>query len=311
MKIIIVGGSGFIGVNLARYLDSKGKKAIVIDRKASKDLPSRVKFFEADLGSIKSAADLFNPEDIVVHLASTSVPTTSNKNIYADIQDNVLGTIGLMEIIAQKGIKKVVFSSSGGGVYGIPQYIPIDESHQTNPLSIYGVNKLAIEKYLAVFGREFEIKSVSLRVSNPYGPGQKPYTGQGVVSTFLATALQGNTLEVWGDGSAIRDFVYIDDVIEAFGKAIDYSGNNTVFNIGSSIGHSVNDVIDNIVSILKIKRLVQNREESSVEVKSNVLDCSLAATELFWTARTDLNHGIRQMIKCWNPTEKSFDFGSY
>jgi UDP-glucose 4-epimerase len=194
-------------------------------------------------------------------------------------------------MVAQN-IKRIVFISSGGTVYGIPKYLPIDERHPTDPLVSYGITKLAIEKYLLMFQRFYGIKSTILRVSNPFGHRQRVETAQGAVTVFLHRALHGQTIDIWGDGSVTRDYIYISDVAEAFLKAVEYSGTESVFNISSGIGTSLNELVDMIGNVLGKHVNCRYLEGRPFDVPVSILSNALARQELRWRPQVALKDGI-------------------
>ena len=188
---------------------------------------------------------LFKDIDIIVHLASGTLPKSSNDSPKIDVQINLLGSLNVLECAVKNKVSKVVFLSSGGTVYGNPVFTPIAETHPTNPICSYGINKLAIEKYCFLYQQLYGLDTVILRLANPYGERQRLDSGQGVVPVFLGRALRNQPLEIWGDGSTIRDFLYISDVIDAITSACLYEadGSQNLFNIGSGKGISLNELI--------------------------------------------------------------------
>lgn len=246
----------------------------------------------------------------MVHLAATSIPVNSGKDITGDILHNVIPSVRLFEVCAEKGVDRLIYASSGGTIYGVPTYTPIDESHPLNPNSVYGMNKLSIENYLRYFSDKYQFKSIALRISNPYGPRQVPFRGQGVISTFLASVLLNQPIHVWGDGTAIRDYLYIDDLASAFESAIRYSGPYRIFNIGSGIGYSINQIIENIEDLTHASPQILYEQESDVEVHANILNNSLAKSELNWLPQTPLQDGLAKTLAAWNPADTCFNGGN-
>lgn len=152
-------------------------------------------------------------------------------------QSNLVATLQMLDVMIEQGIRKVVFISSGGTVYGDPLYVPIDEKHPTEPMVSYGITKLAVEKYMRMYARQGKIAPVILRVANPYGERQRIETAQGAVGIFIHRALCGEAIEIWGDGSVTRDFLYVQDVADAFARAVTYEGKEQIFNISSGFGN--------------------------------------------------------------------------
>jgi UDP-glucose 4-epimerase len=232
--------------------------------------------------------------EVVFHLISTTLPKPSNDNPVYDIETNLVGTLRLLELCRAHRVRKVVFSSSGGTVYGVPSSVPIPESHPTSPLCSYGIHKLAIEKYLhldyALYGLDYCI----LRSSNPYGERQRTDAAQGAVAVFLDRALRGEAIEIWGDGSVVRDYVYVGDVADAFVRSLSYEGAQRVFNIGSGTGTTLKDLVEKIGALLGRKLAVAYRPARRVDVPVNVLDSSAAARLLDWRPRTSLAQGLQR-----------------
>lgn len=300
MRIVLIGGSGFIGSNLLNMLIKEEHELIVYDILEPSIKSDKYLYIKGSINEEEKIQKLLKQKDCVIHLASTSVPKSSNNDIYLDASSNLLPTIKLLEICERKRVSKIIFASSGGSIYGLPRYLPIDEKHDENPNSSYGINKLAIEKYLRLISNRSGINVVILRISNPYGIGQKPFKGQGVISTFIASVLLGKTIEVWGNGDAIRDYLYIDDLIQAFRASITYNGKETVFNIGSGKGTNINEILNMIKKNIKKNINIKYIKESEVEVKTNILNCKKAEDILKWKANIPLECGILKMIKSWD-----------
>jgi UDP-glucose 4-epimerase len=226
-------------------------------------------------------------------LICTSGPKYSNENILTDIDNNIYPTIKLLDACIRSKISRFFFVSSGGTVYGNTSVISIPESHPNNPISAYGVHKLAIEKYVQLYNHLYGLDYSIIRISNPYGPKQMPFKPQGVIATFMALAMSNKTIELWGDGTVIRDFIYINDLIDAIEKIIEYKGSAKLFNIGRGEGISILTVIEKISKILDknidIKRIPAEKHDASV----NVLDISLLKKETGWIPCTKLEDGLK------------------
>jgi UDP-glucose 4-epimerase len=235
--------------------------------------------------------------DVAVHLVSSTLPKTSNDDPVFDVQSNLVPTLRMLETMAARGVRKIVFISSGGTVYGAPIYLPIDEMHPTNPLVSYGIVKLAIEKYLGLFEKMYGIKAVTLRVANPFGARQRPETAQGAATVFLHHALRREPIEIWGDGNVTRDYIYIDDLADAFAQAVQYSGPKSIFNIGSGIGTSLNELARIIEDVLGRPIERRNLPSRPFDVLTSVLSSALARAELGWTPQVTLRDGIGRTAK--------------
>lgn len=300
-RSLIVGGGGFLGKNLAELLLSEGQHVRVFERVGYDpgQFPSHHQI-EWHFGDY-SRADEISPAlaniDTVYLFASTTTPKTSNDDYCHDIQSNLLATISFLDTASNCGVKKIIFPSSGGTVYGIPESTPISENHANNPICSYGINKLAIEKYLALFQRQNGLEYTILRIANPYGRYQPANSGQGVITTFLDKALRDEEIEIWGDGSVIRDYVYIDDVARALLLASKNDLEQRVFNIGSGKGYSLNQLLAQIERLLGKtvkKRYLQGR---LLDVPTNILDIEKAKLHLEWEPRYELHQGLEVTAK--------------
>jgi UDP-glucose 4-epimerase len=256
-----------------------------------------VEWITGDLMSTHDVGQAIHGVDTVIHLVSTTLPKSSNDDPIYDVQSNLVGTLQLLNIMRQKGVSKILFISSGGTVYGQPEYMPIDEAHPTNPYVSYGITKLAIEKYLLMNQRLYDIRTIILRVSNPYGERQRVETAQGAVGVFINNALINKPIEIWGDGSVIRDYVHVSDVAEAFAKALNYDGAHSIFNISAGTGTSLNTLIQKIESALGITVVRRYLERRSIDLPVNILDNRLASSELNWKPVVELTDGIRRTAR--------------
>jgi len=297
MKCLVLGGGGFIGSAIVDRLLAAGHAVRVFER--PRVMPYRVfepaeqvEWITGDLLSTSDVGEALTGVDTVFHLVSTTLPKGSNDDPVYDVQSNLIGTLQILNLIVQKKTSRIVFISSGGTVYGQPAYVPIDEQHPTNPQVSYGITKLAIEKYILLFQRLHGIKAVILRLSNPYGERQRVETAQGAVAVFLQRALRRQPLEIWGDGSVTRDYVYIGDVADAFLRAADYHGPLSIFNIGSGQGTSLNELLTKLEAVLGHDIERQYLPARSFDVQLNVLDTGLAQRELNWSPRVAMDEGL-------------------
>ncbi len=193
----------------------------------------------------------------------------------------------------KSGVKRIVFISSGGTVYGVPKTIPISEEHSTYPTSSYGITKLAIEKYLDLYRSLHGLEYVTLRLANPYGVGQRLDAQQGAIAVFLARALRGEEISIWGDGSVIRDYIYVDDAIDAMVRSADVNiQGGCVVNIGAGVGYSINEILSAIEKVTGRRTNKKYVEGRTYDVPANVLDISAAARLLGWTPKISLEEGL-------------------
>jgi UDP-glucose 4-epimerase len=297
MRCIIFGGGGFIGSTIADRLLTNGYEIKIFERprvdpyrKFKKN--ENVEWITGDLQSVHDVSKAIKGTDVILHLVSTTLPKSSNEDPIYDVQTNLVGTLQMLNAMVACNVKKIVFISSGGTVYGIPSYLPIDEKHPTNPLVSYGITKLAIEKYLQLFKSMHDIKPIILRVSNPYGERQRIETAQGAVSTFIHQALKGLYIDIWGDGSIVRDYIHVSDVAEAFVQAVEYSGSENVFNISSGSGTSLNELIG-ILEVVIGKPIKHNYLPGRpFDVPVSILCNDLARKELKWEPLISMHEGI-------------------
>lgn len=302
MKLVVLGGAGFIGSHIVDRLLKDGHSIRIFDRPFVQkyrefNLNEKVEWYYGDITSRSNIREAIDGTDAVIHLISTTLPKSSNEDPVFDIESNLIGSINILESMVLLKVPKIIFISSGGTVYGKSNSVPIKESHSTNPIVSYGVIKLAIEKYLYLYENLHNIKTVSLRVSNPYGERQKIENAQGAIGVFLDKAIKRNTIEIWGDGSIIRDYIYIQDVAEAFAKAIEYTGNLSVFNIASGVGVSLLEIIYTIEDILEIKLERNYKAGRTIDIPINILCNQLALKELGWKPKFSLIDGISETIK--------------
>jgi UDP-glucose 4-epimerase len=296
---LVLGGGGFIGSHLAEALLSAGHRVRLFERPhlmslAAPGIATRAETVTGDFLNYGDLARALSGMEVVFHLVSTTLPKPSNDNPAYDIETNLVGTLRMLELCRAHRVRKVVFSSSGGTVYGVPASVPIPESHPTNPLCSYGIHKLAIEKYLQLYHSLHGLDYCVLRPANPYGERQRTDVAQGAVAVFLERALRGEPIEIWGDGSVVRDYLYVGDVADAFVRAAAYQGAQRVFNVGSGAGTSLNELVEKIGALLGRRPAVEYQPARRVDVPVNVLDSSAAARELGWRARTSLAQGLQR-----------------
>jgi UDP-glucose 4-epimerase len=293
MTVLVLGGAGFIGRAVVRALCAEGETVRVLDRhgpRAGEANPRVERWRVADLSDAGALREMLAGCDAVIHLAAGALPARSESGWASDAASQVLPAIGLVEAMHACGVRRLVFLSSGGTVYGRTAHEPIREDHPTAPMSVYGLGKLMVEQCLD------RLEPVVLRVANVYGEGQAGGRGQGVVASFVDEALAGRPLRVMGDGSTVRDYVHVADVATAVLAVLRYRGAHGVFNIGSGIGHSITALIAALERALGARLRVDYAEGRSFDVPYNVLDCGLAQRELGWRARVRLDSGLAATI---------------
>lgn len=304
LKVLVTGGHGYLGSHLVEQLLDEGHTVHCLSRSPMGLLPlSRMQHprYRAFCGSFSDPAVLdqaLEGCDLCVHLAWGSLPQPSNSDPRGDLSANVLGSLELLEACHRAGVKRFVFLSSGGTVYGFPQQVPIGEDHPTNPTCAYGISKLAVEKYLSLYARLHQMQVVTLRVANPYGGRQRLDAPQGAVAVFLGRAIRADPIEIWGDGTVVRDFVALGDVLTALCQAMDLTarlsaGEHQVFNIGSGEGLSLNSLLDLLDRSLG--RCVERRylPDRGFDVPVSVLAIDRAQQGLGWRPQCSLQDGLQ------------------
>ena len=298
MNILVIGGNGFIGSHLVDHLQLNGHKVRVFDisyeryRKPLKDVDYRISSLENTEELYESLLGI----DTVFHLASSSVPSSSNIDPISDIKKNLINTLNLLNLLVKLKIKRFIYFSSGGAVYGYPLNTPVTEDHQLKPISSYGIVKAAVENYLFLYQRLFDFNPLILRPSNPYGPRQSHYIAQGVISTFLRKIKTNEIVSVYGDGNSTKDYIYITDLIEAT-YLLSLSSHCGVFNIGSGECVSLNTIIKKIKKITCSNPHISYSNSKDYDVPNFVLDITKVSSHINWIPTTSLETGIE---KSWD-----------
>ncbi|SEC67921.1 UDP-glucose 4-epimerase [Rhizobiales bacterium GAS188] len=300
LKCAVFGGGGFIGTHLCRALIGAGAEVRafgrgLVDRDA---MHPGVSWTSGELSDIGAWQPLLNGVDVVYQLASSSTPQTADIDPAQDVADNVVCALRLFDAAVRSGVKKIIFLSSGGTIYGIPSRTPTDEDSPTLPISAYGLQKLTLEHYLHLYRRRHGIDVVIFRVANPYGPLQLGRKHQGVVPTFLRSALTGQPVQIWGTDDVVRDFIYIDDVVAALVLGVTYHGPHDTFNVGSGERISLRQVIDDIESVTgrgQLTRVYTAAAPSAVPI--SLLDCTRIRTEMHWSPKVNWSDGLHQTAR--------------
>lgn len=300
-NILILGGLGFIGSNLVEeFLTYPAKYNIFIYEFPGKQnrFGNDIELIEGDFNNQLEVEKVFreNKIDQVFHLVSNTIPATSNENILYDIESNLVPTINLLNTLVKHKVLKIVFFSSGGSVYGVPENNPVSESHPTFPISSHGTIKLTIEKYLHLFNRLYGLNYLIFRPGNPYGPYQSS-DKQGLINVFFRRMVKNQDVFVRGDGSAFRDYIYIKDMVRVVkGITVDIdSVNNEIINLGSGQGLTINEIISFLKSELSYKGTVHYDRMLSSDVPGIILNVD-KMKKLFPLQLTTLQEGIRKML---------------
>ncbi|MFA6422447.1 MAG: NAD-dependent epimerase/dehydratase family protein [Candidatus Buchananbacteria bacterium] len=295
-RVVITGGAGFIGRNFIEGLKSQGIYEII-----SLDL------FDLKDGEVTSVVGRYGDKDllrktlqkgdIVYHLACSTVPAVSEKDVFKDLNENIIDTINLLDICLESEIELFVFASSGGTVYGEVAEIPIREESEANPINFHGIMKLMIEKYVKLYGLRHNFNYIIMRPSNLFGRIPEASRIQGAVDIFIKKALANELIEIWGNGEVIRDYIYIDDMVDLMIKIIDSDIKNTTINIGSGTGHSLNTIIKKIKEKLELEIEVKYMPARGFDIACNILDIAKAQNLYNWHPKVNLEMGIEKTIE--------------
>lgn len=302
MNCMVTGGLGFIGSHLVERLVVGGHPVRILDPgKPSMPLPPGVELVQGDGSDLRFLREALEGVEVLFHLAGSLLPNESNQKPAEDVARTLTANVQLMNCAVQSGVRKLVYASSGGTVYGITNAIPVAETHATDPISSYGIIKLATEKYLGLFERLHQLQFAALRYSNPYGEGQDPFRNFGAVASFLGAISTGTEITIWGDGSAVRDFIYVRDAVEATLRAAEYEGPERIFNVGSGEGTSIRELLHIIETVTGRVARVQFKPAREGDVPAVVLDNARARKEWGWSPDTPLERGV---TRTWAWCEK-------
>ena len=298
-KILVTGGAGFIGSHLVDRLIQEGNEVIVVDNLSTgkrKNINKKAQFYKMDIQS-KRIERVFRNERplIVVHLAAQMSVRHSTDDPGFDAQVNILGTINVLEHAVRQGVRKVTFASSGGVVYGEQEIFPASEAHRTEPLSPYGISKLAGEKYLAYYANATGLRYVALRFANVYGPRQDSEGEAGVVAIFSKQMLDGGQPIVNGTGKQTRDFIYVDDAVEAILVTLgeDVQG---IFNVGTGQETTINECYGIIKSLTKCQCKELYGAAKKGEQFRSVLDVTKLREVFGWDPQVTLQEGLTRTV---------------
>ena len=298
LRAVVTGGAGFLGSALVEALLARGDDVVCADRPdrlARHPAPAGVREVAYSLSLGDDAASLVDGAEVVLHLAHLGLPSSPSWEAAAEAAANVGAGIRLFDQARRAGVRRVIYASSGGTVYGATHDTRVDESAMPAPISVYGATKVAVETYLAAECVGSPMSGVSLRIGNAVGAGQLAGAGVGAPARFLALAAAGEPLHVWGDGTAVRDYVYVDDIVSAFVHATDAEELDGAFNVGSGVGHSIWDVITLVAGTTGAEPTVNVEPGRGFDVPQIVLDASRLHAATGWTPEVDLAEALRRM----------------
>lgn len=299
MKVLVTGGAGFIGSHLVDRLVQEGHDVVVVDNLSTgkrRNLNRAARFYKLDIQSWRLERVFRNERpSLVMHLAAQMDVRRSVEDPVFDAQVNILGTLNVLEQAVKHGARKVIFSSSGGAIYGEQQAFPAQESHVTQPLSPYGISKLCGEQYLSYYQRVSGVQYVSLRYANVYGPRQDPEGEAGVVAIFIQKLLSHEQPIINGNGRQTRDFIFVEDVVEANLAALGQEVQG-IYNVGMGQETSINDLFRNLVELTKATCKEVHGPAKKGEQARSVIDTTKLRQELGWDPKVDLHEGLRRTV---------------
>ncbi len=301
MRIVVTGGAGFIGSHLTDAMLAAGHETIVIDNLVTGvrgNLNPQARFYEADIRDATAMHDLFARErpEVLIHQAAQLDVRRSVADPGYDADVNIIGTLRLLQVGLENGLKKVIFASSGGAIYGETEQLPTPETHAAAPISPYGVSKLSIEHYLHYYQAVQGLPYVALRYANVYGPRQNPHGEAGVISIFAERLLRGEPTTIYGDGENTRDYVYVGDVVDANLRALssEWVG---AYNVGTGTETTVNAIFAHINTLTEAGVEERHGEAKVGEQRRSCLDWGQAQRDLGWRPRVQLDEGLARTVE--------------
>ncbi len=306
MKILVTGGAGFIGSNLVDALIEKGHEVAIVDNLSTgkkENVNEKATFFEVDVTdptALKSVFEEFSPE-VIHHLAAQVSVRNSTDNPGNDVHINVIGTINVLELAASNQVKKFIFSSTGGAIYGDGVERPTPEEAKEDPVCPYGIDKLFAERYIHYFAKLSNLQTICLRYANVYGPRQDPHGEAGVVAIFAGEMLKNNPVTIYGTGEQTRDFVYVSDVVGANLAALDSDQSDT-YNVGTGIETNINDIADLMKKIAKSTGEIKHATGKPGEQLNSALSFAKIKKNLGFEIKTKLQEGLEETINYFEQT---------
>jgi len=300
MKFLVTGGAGFIGSNVVDGLIEAGYEVVVVDNLITgkrENVNPKARFYRVDITSpdLEEVFERERPDYVNHHAAQMNVRKSVDDPMY-DARVNVLGSVNLLELCRRYEVKKVIYASTGGAVYGEPLYLPVDEDHPVNPLSPYGVTKHTVEHYLYFYGANYGLRYTILRYPNIYGPRQDPHGEAGVVAIFTEKMLRNERPTIFGDGTQTRDYVYVGDVVTANLLAID-KGDGEIYNVGTGVETSVNELFEFLREAVGVNLEPIYGERRLGEVYRIAITNDKIYRDFGWKPQTPLKEGLFKTIE--------------
>lgn len=313
MKVLVTGGAGFIGSHVVDLYLENGHEVIVVDDLSTgrlSNLNPRAMFYEMDIRDPK-LREVFAKErpDVVNHHAAQMNVRRSVSDPLFDASVNVVGSINVIECAKHVGVKRIIYISTGGAVYGEPVYLPCDESHPIRPICQYGISKHTVEHYLFLYHHNYGLESIVLRYPNVYGPRQDPDGEAGVVAIFTGQMLSGDPVTINGDGEQTRDYVFVGDCAQANLLALDANVGHDVINLGSGIGTSVNEIFESLRDLTGYRQGASHGAAKVGETRHIYLSSIRAWETIGWKCRVSLHDGLRKTVDYFKTTEISETHG--
>lgn len=300
MKILVTGGAGFIASHITDAFVNEGHNVVVLDDLSSgfeKNINPKAKFVKGNICDKELVEKLFNEEqfDVINHHAAQMDVRRSVKDPAFDANTNIIGTINLLQNAIKYKVKKFMFASTGGAVYGEQAYFPADENHPTQPRSPYGISKLAVEKYLYFYNAEYRLNYTILRYANIYGPRQNPFGEAGVVAIFSTKLLKGEQPIINGSGEQTRDYVFVGDVVKANLLTLNDSAND-IYNVGTGIETNVNQLFHKLNNIIGSNKEEKHGPAAPGEQMRSVITSEKLFKKFGWKPSTTLDEGLKLTV---------------
>ena len=307
MKILVTGGAGFIGSHVVNVFIENGHEVVIVDDLSTgrrSNLNPAATFYQVDIRS-PQLAEIFEKEQpqVIDHHAAQMDVRRSVEDPLFDADVNVLGSINLIELARVHNVERFIYISTGGAVYGEPEYLPCDEAHPINPICPYGASKHTVEHYLYMYHELYDLNYVILRYPNVYGPRQDPHGEAGVVAIFTGQMLGGDQIVINGDGEQERDFVYVGDCARANLLALTTDNSNTIFNLGYGKGTTINEIYTNLKNITGYELSAKYGPAKVGETRRIFLEASKAKKELDWKPIVGLKSGLGETVDYFRQTE--------
>lgn len=309
MRCLVVGGGGFIGSRVSNLLVETGREVIVLGRRpvSPKRLSKKAKYVSGDYKNRALIRTLLKGTHELIDLAYATVPKTSFDDPVNDILCNLPAGVGLVQEASAAKLKKFVFVSSGGTVYGIAKTLPIHESHATNPVSPYGITKLTLEKYILMFAALKQLPATIVRPGNAYGEHQEPFTGQGFVAAAIKSILLKRAVDIFGPTGTVRDYLHVEDIARGIIAALNFGESGEIYNIGCGVGRSNLDVLESIKTFAEPAGYsidINTLPQREFDVPVNILDSSKLGSISSWRPEIDFHEGIRRTWLMFSSEDK-------